>query len=379
MKTFFLIVLFIANAYGCFAQKLALAKLGSKYGYISEKGEWVISPQFKLAGNFSEDDNLAPVVDKNNKCGYINRKGEWVIQPQYKKISEFDSGIALVSLDGKKGHYIDISGNKIKAEIEIDAIRPFVDGMAIIEVDHKFGALNANGKLAVQAIYQTVNDFEKGYSRVKIGDKWGLINKNGDFFVNAEYDFISDVYSGNIVAKKGDVFGLIVNGNFKEVPGAQKIWDFYFNDKYTYARKDDKIGYLDTTGEWAIQPVYDAGRAFKNGLAPVSKDDKWGYINEKGDVVVAFQFKDAEIFSEDGLAPVKTENGWGFIDTEGKLVVEDKYGITPSKNFFSLLNRYEKGFENGMARVKFKSKWAYINTKGEVLNDLWVDELELFK
>ena len=32
---------------------------------------------------------------------------------------------------------------------------------------------------------------------------------------------------------------------------------------------------------------------------------QWGYINTKGEVVILFQYKDAETFSEDGLAPVK--------------------------------------------------------------------------
>ena len=49
---------------------------------------------------------------------------------------------------------------------------------------------------------------------------------------------------GNIfrVTTFGESHGLIINGEFKKVDGAQKIWDFTRNGDLTYAKKNDKIG-----------------------------------------------------------------------------------------------------------------------------------------
>ena len=51
---------------------------------------------------------------------------------------------------------------------------------------------------------------------------------------------------------------------------------------------------------------FDNARGFAdNGLAPVEKNGKWGFINEKGQTVIDFQFDDARSFADNGLAVVK--------------------------------------------------------------------------
>ena len=72
-------------------------------------------------------------------------------------------------------------------------------------------------------------DFENGYAKVGKGEKWGLIDHTGNYFVKTEYDGVSNVYNGNVIANIGERHGLIINSEFKEVSGADKIWDFSHN------------------------------------------------------------------------------------------------------------------------------------------------------
>ena len=106
------------------------------------------------------------------------------------------------------------------------------------------------------------------------------------------------------------------------IAGADKIWDFNGQD-ITYARKDKKIGFIDTKGNWVIEAKFDKAKSFLKDLAPVSIGKKWGFVNKKGTMIVDFIYKDAEVFSKDGLAPVKNKE-WGFIDVNGKLVIPDR-------------------------------------------------------
>jgi hypothetical protein len=56
---------------------------------------------------------------------------------------------------------------------------------------------------------------------------------------------------------------------------------------------------------WAIEPRFDEVRDFAaNGLAWFEVKDKWGYIDEKGEEVIAPRFDKARTFVTNGLARV---------------------------------------------------------------------------
>ncbi|WP_223032172.1 WG repeat-containing protein [Hanstruepera marina] len=375
MKTKCLLLICLVTVLTSFAQELALANADGKFGYINKTGNWEIEPQFKVAKNFSGD--LAEAMNDNKKWGYINRKGEWVIEPQFDKTKEFNSGIALV-LNNKNWGYINTKGEPVLTNISSEKLYDFENGYAIYRKDDGVGFIDTNGKVVIEPKFKKVFNFENGYAKVLEGEKWGLIDTSGNYFVKTEYDGVSNFYNGNVVANKGESYGLIINGEFKEIPGAEKIWDFSVNGTNTYAKKNDKIGFIDSEGNWIVEPQYDKARAFINGLAPVLKGKEWGYINTSGEVVIPFQYRDAEIFSEDGLAAIKVSKLWGFINDKGEMVIEDKYDITAG-GFSIFQKNNQKGFYNGLARVKDKKSWVYINTKGEVLNNMTFENLELFK
>ena len=202
-----------------------------------------------------------------------------------------------------------------------------------------------------------------------------MIDAQGKVVIPAEYEEVGDYSPNGIWGKKGSDYGVFVDGKFMAVSGAEKIWDFTAGSNLTYAKKGGKIGFINTQGQWVIEPSFDKARGFSNGLAPVVKDKKWGYINENGEQIIDFQYKDAETFSPDGLAPVK-EKLWGFVDTTGKLVIPMEYDI--STGFSFLQKNAEKGFINGLARVKTKKGWGFIDKNGALLGDKWYKNAELF-
>jgi len=273
------------------AQELALANKDGKFGYVTKTGEWHIQPKFKSAKSFSGDFAIAI---EGKKVGFINRKGEWVIEPTYDRAKNFDSGIAVVLKD-KRWFYVNTKGEEVLTSVTTDKIYDFKNGVAFIRQEKKIGLIDASGRVIVAPKFLKIKKFQNGYAKVLENVKWGLIDVKGDYYVKPKYDKIGNVFNGNIVAKKGELSGLLVAGVFKAVSGAQKIWDFSKNSALTYAKKDDKIGFINAEGNWVIEPIYDKVRAFKNGLAPVCKDKKWGYVNEVGEVVIPLEYRDAEV------------------------------------------------------------------------------------
>ncbi|MEY3442912.1 MAG: hypothetical protein RLZZ519_1193 [Bacteroidota bacterium] len=103
---------------GCFNNGLAFAQDSTTalYGYIDHDGHWVIPPQYKDAGNFSE--GLAPVQQDSagygRGWGYIDATGKVVIGFQFQDASEFSQGLALARKEGfGSGSFINQHGKPV--------------------------------------------------------------------------------------------------------------------------------------------------------------------------------------------------------------------------------------------------------------------------
>ena len=64
--------------------------------------------------------------------------------------------------------------------------------------------------------------------------------------------------------------------------------------------------------------------AFTEGLIPMYKNSKYGYVDKSGKEVIEAKYKDASLFSE-GVAAIKIKGKYGYIDKSGKEVIKPKY------------------------------------------------------
>lgn len=90
-------------------------------------------------------------------------------------------------------------------------------------------------------------------------------------------------------------------------------------------------------------------------LFPIRIDKKWGYITNKGVLIIKPQYDRAHSFSEN-LASVKiNEKTWAYIDADGVVV-------------FKIDTQYAGDFKNGRALIDTGGrKYGYINKKGDVV------------
>ncbi|MDR1729136.1 MAG: WG repeat-containing protein [Prevotellaceae bacterium] len=118
--------------------------------------------------------------------------------------------------------------------------------------------------------------------------------------------------------------------------------------------KNNKYGYM-KDGKMVIKASYDYASEFSEGLARVSKNGKYGFVNEKGKVVVPIKYVTASNFNY-GLAVVKTtDNQTFFIDKTGKPFNENIY-------------QDAKSFSEGVAAVQDQYfNYGFIDTKGELV------------
>jgi hypothetical protein len=239
---------------------------------------------------------------------------------------------------GKWG-FVDISG-KVIIEPKFES-RPgyFKEGVALIEKATGYDYINLNGD-TLGYNFQTATPFEEGMALVTIEDGNRCFIKN---------DF-SDAFCINNLKQEVITCGLFSEGLAK------------------FQSENNKWGYLNTSGEVVIEPVYTKALNFKEGYAFVElrdintdKVDKL-FIDINGNIKIRLDknIREVRSFSE-GLAAVKDSSGWGFIDTRGKII------ITPDRNWKTVTN-----FNNGCAAFYEYGQWGAINKKGKrILGSLY--------
>lgn len=175
------------------------------------------------------------------------------------------------------------------------------------------------------------------------------------------------------------------------------------NDEYD---KTNRVGYIDKDGQLIIPFEFDAIVAgeggeslefndFSEGLAAISKNDKYGFIDTKGKVVIEPKYEWASSFSN-GLAIVSAEGLYGAIDKQGKTVIpfeyqalanfhdgfataarppkdpedyESKYGLINKQNEVVIPFMYESmgNLSESLIAVKKDGKWGYVDTKNKAI------------
>lgn len=154
-------------------------------------------------------------------------------------------------------------------------------------------------------------------------------------------------------------------------------------DLVPFEDANGNFGYKDKTGKIIVSPKYSYGGKFVNGFARVAIEEKrsktenketgtssgyssssvlasvmankksylWGFIDEKGQEVIATKYYKSGNFSED-LAVVNLDGDWGYIDKTGKQIIAFKY-------------EEAYPFNNGKASVVQNGRSFYIDKTGK--------------
>ena len=152
------------------------------------------------------------------------------------------------------------------------------------------------------------------------------------------------------------------------VPSATCEWDYPIwiprsasADALFRFTKGHKAGYIDQTGRVVIAATLpfwggNFGGEFHDGLLDIGVSDEV-YVDRTGKKVIDKGLYRGWDFS-DGLAPaMKVSVGkWGFIDTKGDFVIAPQFDPYPAGDVSS--------FENGFAAIEVHGKYGYIDHSG---------------
>ena len=355
-----------------------------EYGYMNMAGDIVIEPtlKYELCGsktiNFDFHDERAMFV-KDGNYGFINKTGQIAIEPIYEDVYNFNNGCSWVKHNGS-WHKIDKNG-RVVADTDFEGICfPEEDMMGIMK-DGFWGYADKNGNVIIKPQYSDICKFVGGYAFVVISltceddgaayNRWGCIDINGNIITepiyNAKYIDVDDYSDGMIliidykivngeyiedykyVNNKGEILFRLECSDATEFceglacirlishryvfinkNGNQALEnDFFYATNYkegmacVQPNEGGGYGFIDKSGAFIIDPLYEYIAEFSGGLALVRKDGKYGYIDKAGNTIIPFQFDRAYDFIN-GMAIADGV----FIDRYGNTIIAPPEGYS---------------------------------------------------
>lgn len=274
----------------------------------------------------------------------------------------FRDGRMPIKQEDGRWHIMDDNGD-VRSEGYTD-IRPYSNRVAAVRnEDGKWGFINMNSENIVECIYDYAGDFsDSGLAVVKKDNEFFYINKRGEMQFNKKFIDATSFVTGSIakVETKEGVGLLDVKGEYVVLPGQYKaLGDIAMENGYVAVKnEEDKWGYIDSLGEMVVECRYATAESFIRKCAMVTNEEGlYGFVNEDGKEVIPCKYTIARNFSIAQYAAVcNSEGKWGFVNREGVEIIPCMYS-----DCLDFTNDESAAVcdENGL--------WGYVKNNGEYI------------
>lgn len=352
-----------------------------KVGMLKANGEDFIPVKYDSLGMYSDNMLVAKVGDK---YGFLNEEGKETVPFVYSQAHDYSEGLAAVVNENGKYLFIDKLGNVTIKPKKYDRVDKFTNGTCKVYRKDKFWEIDREGK----KVKNSKKKVEVGnVDENKSNDDMYVENSENVSDTNTVYD--KDLASTPTVISTSQPNNIQLSQNFSSNISKYDAVLGNFSDGLLPVTKNKKLGYINAEGEevipctkkYYIEPGMDDGivkyGSFHDGLAQVysfegesgaiesqgAKNIKIGYMNKLGETVIPAIYDYADDFSE-GKAYVRSNDFQGFIDTTGKRLFQCKQ--SPNDMFFSdglvLIIDYDDG------------KYIFYNSEGKIALEIPTDK-----
>ena len=197
------------------------------------------------------------------------------------------------------------------------------DNGVIFQKNNKYGVMKTTGEVTLDAKYDELEEAKSEILIYKQNDKCGIIDITGQQKVEPQYTSITYEETADIyVAEKENLEADILDNTFT-IKVSGMVLDCNTEAGYIKILENDQTKYY--TFHFEEKQEKDI---FPNRTLFVSKqNEKYGFIDKEGNVVVDYQYDDVTEQNDYGYAGIKKDSQWGAIDSSGKVIQEPKYNL----------------------------------------------------
>lgn len=363
------------EACGCelyFIDGIQTIRRDGLFGFKREDGTVFVEPVYKFVDKFNG--NYCIVYKDYGQCGIVDRNGKIIVPTDCQEVNYPTDGMIRFRRNNLYGFY-DTSGN-IAIQPQYRTVSGFSNGLATVIVDFDsntfgYGFIDRNNNIVIEPKFQYAYAFSEGTAIVKNYDRLGMIDTNGNEVLPIKYIDITPMRNGRFFAvdalsEKAALF----DNRFRQLTPFVYDKILSFNEDFYVVERDSMKTYLDTKGKERFG-FYDIAAPFTDGYAMVSRNGKYGIINNRGKIILPIQYDNSGfrsmlyIFSEN-IAMVEKDGKYGFVNKSGQVVIPIVYESA-------------QHCTEGVIPVQQYGMWAFIDKNGKQLTDFVFDAASYFE
>lgn len=283
--------------------------------------------------SLQENEGNFLLAKEQSGFGLINREGNYVMDPILDEL-EHTQGDYFYGRD--ENQYLLVRGDELQAQVNYNSYHQITkEGDLMLEYIHgKLRRIMEKGGILLDVVgMEQVDLIEKGLYFVRFRDqKTGLIGSKG-WLVNPQSD--------------AEWIGKGSEGMFP-------------------ARKNGKIGFITSNGEWVIEPQFDETLGFAEGTAVVQKNGSWQLISKEGGLLGISNWQEIKPVNK-GIAIAKASNEHFLIDRSGNKLTSIGYEkiCRLSNGLFITENQGNRGLLDRSGTVLFPTEFESIQPENE--------------
>ena len=349
---------------------------GYRYGYINYDGKLLLEPEYNELsrvigildnenayilcakngqyGIMKNDEELIPnnyqsieydesnkvfTTEKSKKYGITNLNGDVIIAPEYSQIDI--TGIYLYAKNDQGVTVYNTSGTQVNIDTNV-AILNTSNEKYRIRIDNtngtKYGVINENGEQVIDEKYNYIEYLFDDYFIVSNSEsKLGVINDNDEIKIDINYDGLQKIDGTNVIQASSTSENIVklFSKDLREICSLENAKVENKGDYIKISNNTDTM-YFDKDGkELKNTDVFSSNTLFAN-----KENDKWGFVNKSGNIVVDAKYDKVTEFNEYGFAGVKLDGKWGVVNSKGEEILEPTYTLNEEQEPFFIGNYY---------------------------------------
>lgn len=183
----------------------------------------------------------------------------------------------------------------------------------------KWGYVDENMNVVIEAKFDYATAFSEGIGLVKEDDRYRYISKDGNYMLDNSYYYATPFCGGAAIVEEDDTEILIDYDGKKLCEIDEDIYVHEFVDGIAVFEKNDKYGYIDIRGNILVKAKYEYCESFMNGVAIVKDSDNYYLIGRNGKKVIDSGFEYISSYDNKYFLCSNERNSY-LIDSKGENV-----------------------------------------------------------